>query len=55
MNAEIIKGDMKSIFDIRYGDPEFGVCPAVFQSCFGLVFSHSALFWNDNYILCHYM
>jgi hypothetical protein len=26
--------------DIRHGDAEFGVCPACFWSCFGLVFPH---------------
>jgi hypothetical protein len=29
--------DVKELFDIRRGDIEFGVCPASFLSCFGLV------------------
>ena len=38
-------------FDIRYGDAEFGVCPASFQSCFALAFPGSVSFppfWNGN-------
>jgi hypothetical protein len=34
-------------FDISYGDAEFGVCPAGFQSSFGPAFPHYALFWNS--------
>jgi hypothetical protein len=28
-------GDLKTAFNIRHGDAEFGVFPAVFLSCFG--------------------
>ena len=38
-------------FDIRLGDEEFGVCPAVFQFCFGPVYPHYVpfpVFWNTN-------
>jgi hypothetical protein len=43
--------DLKMLFDIRHGDAEFGVCPAVFRSCFCPVFPHSApypMFENSN-------
>ena len=44
-----------------YGDAEFGVCPAAFQSFFGLVFPHYVPFLHcrkgNKYILCviHWM
>ena len=37
--------------DIRHGDAEFGVCPAVFSSCFGPVFPHC----DGMYVLYHDM
>jgi hypothetical protein len=48
----------KEPFDIRHGDAEFGVRPAVFQSCliqyFLIMFSFFP-FGMAMYILCHYM
>ena len=45
-------------FDIRHGDAEFGICPAVFSlaliQCF-LTMSPSQCFRMVMYILCHYM
>lgn len=43
--------ELFNFFDIRHGVTEFGVCPAWFQSCFGLVFPHYnpiIVFWNGN-------
>lgn len=56
--AELSKPFRNKILDIGHGGEGLSVCPADFQDCFCLVFSHCAPFRPFEirmHILCHFM